>query len=252
VLIEQPKDKLVTLKLPGMMAALQAWLDNPKRQQMKPTDLVGMLADAEWLHRENRKLTTRLRQARFRHAACVEDIDYRHPRGLTKTLMQELASSRWVAHHQAVILTGKTGTGKSYLACALGQKACRDGFGVLYKRTSRLFDELAQARADGTYLTVLRRLAKASVLILDDFGLERLGAPERRALLDVLEDRYDVSSTIITSQLEPDQWHAVIGDETAADSICDRLVHNAHRITLDGESLRKQRAPLHQDDKTAK
>lgn len=252
MLIEQTMDKLVALKLQGMIAALQEWLDNPKRQQMKPTDLVAMLADAEWLHRENRKLTTRLRQARFRHSACVEDIDYRHPRGLKKTLMQELASSRWVAHDQSVILTGKTGTGKSYLACALGQKACRDGFGVIYKRTSRLFDELAQARADGTYLNVLRRIAKAPVLILDDFGLERLGAPERRALLDVLEDRYDVSSTVITSQLEPDKWHAVIGDETAADSICDRLVHNAHRIKLDGESIRKKRSPLNKDEKTSK
>jgi len=252
LLIEQTMDKLVALKLRGMITALQEWLDNPKRQQMKPTDLVAMLADAEWLHRENRKLTTRLRQARLRHSACIEDIDYRHPRGLKKPLLQELASSRWVAHHQSVILTGKTGTGKSYLACALGQKACRDGFGVIYKRASRLFDELAQARADGTYLTALRRIAKASVLILDDFGLERLGAAERRVLLDVLEDRYDVSSTVITSQLEPDQWHAVIGDETAADSICDRLVHNAHRIKLDGESIRKTRSPLNEDEKNSK
>jgi DNA replication protein DnaC len=252
MLIEQTLEKLSTMQLRGMVTALRQWLDEPHRQQLPPTDLIGLLADAEWLERENRRLTTRLRQARFRLPACVEDIDYRHPRGLAKALLLDLATSRWVVQHQAVILTGKTGTGKSYLACALGHKACRDGYPVLYKRTSRLFDELAQARADGTYLFALRRLAKTPVLILDDFGLERLGAPERRALLDVLEDRYDVSSTIITSQLDPDQWHGVIGDDTAADSICDRLVHNAYRITLDGESMRKARATLTKEKKSTK
>jgi DNA replication protein DnaC len=252
MLTEPTLDKLTTLQLHGMVDALRQWLDNPQRPSLTPTDLVGVLADAEWLHRENRRLTTRLRQARFRQSACIEDVDYRHPRGLAKSLLLELASSRWVAQRQAVILTGKTGTGKSFLACALGHKACRDGYAVLYKRASRLFDELAQARADGTYLTALRRIAKVAVLVLDDFGLERLGAPERRALLDVLEDRYDVSSTIVTSQLDPTAWHAVIGDDTAADSICDRLVHNAHRITLDGESIRKTRSTLTTQAKSTK
>jgi DNA replication protein DnaC len=252
MLNEQTIDKLTALQLHGMVEALRQWLDNTKRPQLKPTDLVGLLADAEWIQRENRRLTTRLRLARLRQAACIEDVDYRHPRGLSKSLLLELASSRWVAQHQAVILTGKTGTGKSFLACALAHKACRDGYTVLYKRTSRLFDELAQARADGTYLNALRRIAKIAVLVLDDFGLERLGPPERRALLDVLEDRYDLSSTIVTSQLDPTDWHAVIGDDTAADSICDRLVHNAHRIKLDGESIRKTRSTLTKEEKSTK
>jgi DNA replication protein DnaC len=252
MLTEPTLDKLTTLQLHGMVEALRQWLDHPQRPSLTPTDLVGVLADAEWLHRETRRLTTRLRHARFRQAACLEDVDYRHSRGLAKSLMLELASSRWVAQHQAIILTGKTGTGKSFLACALGHKACRDGYPVLYKRASRLFDELAQARADGTYLHALRRIAKVAVLVLDDFGLERLGASERRALLDVLEDRYDVSATIVTSQLDPTDWHAVIGDDTAADSICDRLIHNAHRIKLDGESIRKTRSTLTTEEKSTK
>ena len=251
MLIEQTLDKLTALQLHGMVADLRQWLEKPDRD-LAPADLIGILADAEWTYRENRKLSTRLRQARFRQAACVEDIDYRHPRGLSKSLMLELATSRWVAQHQAVILTGPTGTGKSYLACALGHKACRDGYVVLYRRTSRLFDELAQARADGTYLLALRRLAKANVLILDDFALERLGAAERRILLDVLEDRYGVSSTVVTSQLDPKTWHAVIDDATVADSICDRLVHNAHRIKLSGESIRKTRSTLTEEKKPTK
>jgi DNA replication protein DnaC len=147
-----------------------------------------------------------------------------------------------VVGKQNVILTGKTGVGKSYLACALGNKACRDGYTVAYRRTSRLFDELAQARVDGTYTLLLRRLAKTQVLVLDDFGLEVLGTAQRKELLEVLDDRHGVSSTIVTSQLEPKDWHAVIGDETIADSICDRLVHNAHRIKLTGESIRKTKA----------
>jgi DNA replication protein DnaC len=159
-----------------------------------------------------------------------------------KAVMLDLASSRWVQSHQNVIFAGPTGIGKSWLACALGNKACRDGFSVIYRRASRLFDELAQARADGTYPHLLRRLAKAQVLILDDFAIEPLGAAQRRDLLEVIEDRYKTSSTIITSQLAPDQWHAAIGDATVADSICDRLVHNAHRLNLRGESIRKSNA----------
>ena len=180
------------------------------------------------------------------------NIDYGHARGLSKTLMLDLASSRWAALHQNVILTGKTGVGKSYLACALAHKACRDGFTVTYRRVSRLYDELAQARADGTYLTVLRRLAKVQLLVLDDFGLEPLGAAERKGLLDILEDRYNVTATLVTSQLDPSAWHAVIGDATVADAICDRLVHGAHRLSLHGESLRKPKAPLTSSEKSKK
>jgi DNA replication protein DnaC len=245
MLAEQTLDKLSAMKLHGMAAAFRQWLDQPKNKDLAPADLVGMLADAEWLHRENRRLTSRLRKARFRLNAAVEDVDYAHARGLSKAVMLELSGCRWVANHQNVIITGETGLGKSYLACALGQKACREGFVVVYRRASRLFDELAQARADGTYPLLLRRLAKAQVLIIDDFGLEVLAATQRRDLLEVLEDRYGVSSTIVTSQLDTEHWHPVIGEETIADAICDRLVHNAHRLKLKGESLRKneQRKP---------
>lgn len=239
MLAEQTMEKLAAMKLQGMAGAFRAWLDQPKDRELTPADLVGLLADAEWSHRESRKLTARLRKARFRLSAAVEDIDYSHARGLSKAVMLDLSSCRWVTNHQNVIVTGETGLGKSYLACALGQKACREGFSVVYRRASRLYDELAQAHADGTYPLLLRRLAKAQVLILDDFGLEILGAAQRRDLLEVLEDRYGNSSTVITSQLDTENWHPVIGDETIADAICDRLVHNAHRIKLKGESIRK-------------
>ena len=198
MLLEQTFEKLTTLQLHGMVEALQRFTEKGAPTDMSPTDLVGILADAESAHRDNRKLQLRLKNAKLRQQACIEDVDYRHPRGLSKTLLLDLATSRWVAQHQNVILTGKTGVGKSYLACALAQKACRDGYTVAYRRFSRLLDELAQARADGTYLTALRRFAKTQVLVLDDFGLDVLGAAERKILLDVLEDRYGVSSTVVT------------------------------------------------------
>ena len=252
MLIEQTMEKLVAMKLHGMAQALRRWMESPKEKAMPAPDLVGLLADAEWSSRENKKLTARLRSARFRQEACVEDIDYQHPRGLSKQVMLDLATCRWVTAHQNVIFSGETGTGKSYLACALGQKACREGHSVVYRRTSRLLDELAQARADGTHFQLLRRLAKTDVVVLDDFGLEVLNAAQRKDLLEVLEDRYAASSTIITSQLEPSDWHPVIGDETIADAVCDRLVHNAHRVKLGGESLRKTKADLTKNSKPAK
>ncbi|MEI7705731.1 MAG: IS21-like element helper ATPase IstB [Deltaproteobacteria bacterium] len=244
MLVEQTMEKLVSMKLNGMAEALRRWMEQTKEKAMTPLDLAGLLVDAEWRDREQRKLTGRLRTARFRQDACVEDIDYQHPRGLQKAVMLDLASCRWVDAHQNVCLTGKTGVGKSYLACALGQKACREGYSVVYRRASRLYDELAQARADGTYFQVLRRLAKTEVLVIDDFGLEVLTASQRRDFLEVLEDRYANSSTIITSQFDPDHWHPILGEDTIADSVCDRIVHNAHKVKLGGESLRKSRSTL--------
>jgi DNA replication protein DnaC len=230
------------MRLTGMAEALRHWSDGaPHTAEATPLDLVALLAEAEWLYRENRKLTSRLRKAAFREQACVEDIDYEHPRNLQKQAMLELASCRWVAAKKNVILVGPTGLGKSYLACALGQKACRDGYTVIYRRVTRLFEELAQARADGSHAVLLRRLAKTQILILDDFGPQPLTAAERRELLEVFEDRYGVSSTIITSQLDPDLWHRVVADDTLADSICDRVVHNAVRVKLKGESIRKMK-----------
>ena len=253
MLMEQTLEKLNAMKLFGMARALRDWHDAPTKQEVSPVDFVGFLADAEWVSRENRKVQLRLAAARFKMQACIEDIDFGHPRGLTKSVMLELASSRWVQERQNVILTGHTGLGKSYLACALGQKACRDGFSVVYRRATRLFDELALARADGTYATLLKRFARTSVLVLDDFGLEALNAQQRKDLLEVLDDRYNSGSTIITSQLEPKEWHAVIGDPTLADAICDRLVHNAHRIKLsDSESIRKTTGGLTTKSKPTK
>ena len=232
-------EKLAEMRLHGMAAALREWLEKPKDKDLAPADLVGLLADCEWVYRENAKLKSRLKKAKLKQPACIEDIDYAHARGLSKAVMLDLAMSRWVASKQNVILTGKTGVGKSYLACALANKACRDGFTVAYRRSSRLFDELAQARVDGTYTLLLRRLAKTQVLVIDDFGLEVLGTAQRKELLEVLDDRHGVSSTIVTSQLESKDWHAVIGDETIADAVTDRVVHNAHKIKLTGESIRK-------------
>lgn len=239
MLLEQTNDKLNVMKLYGMVAALKLYRDQPHDPPITPEDLVGILVDAEWTHREERKLQLRLRHARLRLPACIEDLDYRPGRGLSKATVLELANCGWVRNHQNVIVTGPTGVGKSYLACALGQKACRDGHSVIYRRASRLFDELALARGDGTLPHLLKRLAKAEVLILDDFGLEPLGAAQRKDLLEVLDDRYGSGSTLVTSQLEPKDWHPLIGDPTLADAICDRLVHNAHRLKLAGDSMRK-------------
>ena len=252
MLVEQTMEKLNTMKMYGMVEALRRWMDSPKEKTLTALDVVGMLVDAEWHEREERKLTARLRTARFREAASIEDIDYQHPRGLQKATIQELSACRWVTASQNVIFTGKTGVGKSYLACALGQKACREGYTVAYRRASRLLDEVAQARADGTHFALLRRLAATDVLIIDDFGMEVLNAVQRKDLLEVLEDRYGTSSTVITSQLDAKEWHAIIGDETIADAVCDRLVHNAHKVKLSGESIRKTKADLTQGGKPAK
>jgi DNA replication protein DnaC len=252
MLSEQTMEKLSAMKLHGMANAFRQWLDNPRGRDLEPADLIGMLADAEWIYRENRKLTTRLKNARLKQPACIEDIDYAHARGLNKAMMHDLSTSRWAASKQNIIVSGKTGVGKSYLACALAHKGCRDGFSAVYRRSSRLLDELAQARADGTYTLLLRRLAKAQIMVIDDFGLEVLTTPQRRDLLEVIEDRYSVSSTIVTSQLDPSEWHAVIGDATIADAICDRLVHNAHRIKLAGESIRKTGSTLTKGGKGSK
>jgi DNA replication protein DnaC len=232
-------EKLDAMRLHGMSKAMRQWLEQPKDRELGPADLVGLLVDAEWLHRENRKLDSRLKGAKLKQQACIEDINYSHARGLSKAVVLDLASSQWVLRHQNIILTGPTGVGKSYLACALGHKACRDGFSVVYRRTSSLFDEVAQARGDGTYPSLLRRLAKSQVLILDDFGLEVLGPSQRKGLLDILDDRYKVNATIVISQLDPADWHSIIGEATLADAICDRLVHNAHRLKLEGGSIRK-------------
>jgi DNA replication protein DnaC len=239
MLLEQTAEKLSVLKLRGMLSALEQWKQGGMKN-LEATDLLGLLVDAECTARENRRLTERLRSARFPVPATIEAIDYQHPRGLSKQKMLDLISCRWVQAHQNVIITGKTGLGKTYLPCALGNKACRDGLRVLYTRVPKLFGELYQARVDGTYPRMLQRMARTEVLIIDDLGTAPMEPQERRDLREILEERYGVSSTVITSQYDPKHWHSFIGDDTLADGICDRLVHNAHHLKLEGESIRKK------------
>ncbi len=244
MLLEETREKLSAMKLRGMSEALDLWLGTaPDRRALDPLDFLGLLVDAEWANRENRKLTRRLQEAKFPIQAAAEDIDYRYPRGLEKARVLDLLSCRWIQAHENIIITGATGLGKTFLPCALGQKACRDGYRVLYTRAPRLFGDLYQARADGSYRRMLQRLAKFDVLIIDDLGTAPLDASQRLDLREILEDRYSLHSTIVTSQFEPGEWHSFIGDETLADAICDRLVHNAHRFRLQGESMRKARNP---------
>jgi len=237
-------DKLEALRFSGMVKALTEQMAVPDIEELSFEERLGLLVDREMTEREDRRLKTRLRQAKLKQTACVEDIDYRQPRGLDKSLMLDLAGCQWVKRHLNIMITGPTGVGKTWIACALAQKACREGYRALYLRLPKLLQELPIAKGDGTYIKLLARLAKIDVLILDDWGLSKLMAEQRRDLLEILEDRYDSRSTIVTSQLPVDKWHDIIGDPTLADAILDRLVHNAYKINLKGESMRKRKSLL--------
>ncbi|MFK7955744.1 MAG: IS21-like element helper ATPase IstB [Lysobacterales bacterium] len=243
-------DKLKQLKFTGMARALKEQIDSPDIDAMDFHERLGLLVDREITERDNRRLSSRLRQAKLKHLACVEDIDYRHPRGLDRSQVMTLSSNYWLSQHRNVLITGPTGIGKTWIACALAQKACREGYRALYLRLPRLLQQLPIAKGDGTYPKLLMKLAKVDLIILDDWGLSKLTAEQRRDLLEILEDRYDTRSTLVTSQLPVDQWHGVIADATLADAILDRLVHNAYRINLKGESLRKTTAKLTGDNET--
>ena len=237
-------DKLHALKLTGMAAALEDQSATPDITDLSFEERLGLLVDREMTERDNRRMSSRLRRARLRHTAILEDIDYRNSRGLDKGLVQSLAGCQWVKEHLNVLITGPTGVGKTWLACALAHKACREGYTAQYVRLTRLMRELTIAKGDGQYSKLLTNLAKVDVLILDDWGLMKLSAENRRDLLEVLEDRHGRRSTIATSQLPIEEWHGIIGDATLADAILDRLVHNAYKINLRGESMRKQQAKL--------
>ena len=240
MLHEPTIEKLKAMKLDAMAAAWAEQVARPDTARLSFDERFGLLVDAEWLHRENKRLGRVLREAKLRiSGACVEDIEHDARRELDRAVTRQLASCRWVVEHQNVLITGATGTGKTYVACALAQQACRKGYRAVYRRASRLFAELALARADGTYARVLAKFAKIDVLVLDDWAMAQITDAERRDLLEVLEDRYGTRSTIVTSQLPPKRWHEHIGDPTHADAICDRLIHNAHRLNLKGPSRRR-------------
>ena len=241
MLREPTVEKLQALKLQAMA---QAWTEQQQTAELTSLafdERFALLVEAEWLARENKRLGRALREAKLKLTqACVEAIDFPTRRELDKALIRQLATCRWVHEHQNVIVVGATGVGKSFLACALAHQACRQGYRAYYRRASRLFHDLTLARADGTYMRLLAKLARLDVLVLDDWGLAPVQDQERRDLLEILEDRYGSRSTIITSQLPPAQWHDYLGEATVADAICDRLLHNAHRIVLKGPSRRKE------------
>ncbi|WBA82349.1 IS21-like element helper ATPase IstB [Endozoicomonas sp. GU-1] len=251
MLLNPTLEKLQTLKLSGMYEALNEQLNSPDIEQMSFEERFGLMVDREITFRDDRRLKTRLKNARLRQHACMEDIDFRHPRGLKREQFQQLLGSSWIKDHQNVIITGPTGVGKTWLACALAQKACRDGYTVQYQRLPRLLQDLSLARADGRYLKIMTTLAKTDLLLLDDWGLAPLNESQRRDLLELVEDRHNLKSTLITSQMPVDHWHELIGDPTLADAILDRLIHNAHRIPLKGESLRKKQAKLAKSEPTS-
>jgi DNA replication protein DnaC len=246
-MLNQPTwEKLETLRLHGMAEAFRVQSDPAQRDGLAGLSFeerFALLVDQEWTWRQNRSLARRLTQAKFRYRASVEDIDFRAPRGLDRSLLRSLTqNSAWVAEHQNIFLLGPCGVGKSWLACALAERACRDRFTALFVRAPQLFRDLALARADGSLGNRLARLARTDVLVVDDWVHSPLAESERRDFLEICEDRYQTRSTILTSQLPIAKWHEQIGDPTLADSILDRLVHNAHRIEMHGESMRKERS----------
>ena len=250
MLLHPTLDKLRALKLEGMAAALEDQAALPECASLSFEERLGLLVDREMTTRHNHQVRLRLNRAQLRQSACLEDLDFRSTRGLDKSQVLAMASCDWIRRQENCILTGATGTGKSFLACALAQKACREGLSVLYRRLPRLLEEFSVARAAGTYLRTLSTFDRFALLVLDDWGVAPFTAEQRRDLLEILDERYARRSTLVAAQVPVGQWHEVIADPTLADAILDRLVHNAHKIELKGESMRKvtsgltKRAPV--------
>lgn len=233
-------DKLDLMKLYGMSDGLKEQMASSAYKDLSFEERFSMLVDKEMVCRDNRKLQMLLRKAHLRYPnACIEDINFRVKRGIIKQVILKLAQNEWIRNKQNIIITGSTGVGKSYIACTFGNNACRAGISTYYVRLPRLLKDFEIARADGRYIKLLQRLSRVKLLIVDDWGLSSLSDVERRDFLEITEDRHNVRSTIICGQLPIDKWHDVIGDPTIADAICDRLIHNAHKINLKGESMRK-------------
>ncbi len=241
-------DKLKAMRFTGMARALEEQMQMAEIDSLSFEERLGLLIDREMTERENRRLTTRLRKAKLRQNAAIEDMDYRHPRGLDRSLMAKLSSCQWISQHLNVLITGPTGCGKTYIACALAHKACREGYTANYTRLPRLLQELHIAKGDGRYGKLLAGFAKTHLLILDDWGLAKLIDEQRHDLLEILEDRHGLRSTVVAAQLPVDNWHEIIGDPTLADAIMDRLIHNAYKINLKGESMRKGKSKLTQTE----
>ena len=237
-------EKLHALKLTAMAAAFEQQLAQPAIEELSFEERFALLLDQEILYRENRRLSRLLKAAKLRTNACVEDIDYRHPRGIDRSFMSTLASCQWVQRHQNLCITGPTGSGKTWLACALGNQACRQGLSVRYFRLPRLFEMLRIAHGDGSYPRLMNQLAKTDLLILDDWGIQKTAAAQRNDLMELIEDRHALRATLIASQLPIEHWHEYIGEATLADAILDRLLHQAHRLPLKGESMRKKQQIL--------
>lgn len=237
-------EKLVMLRLTGMAEALKEQMSMPDIGSLGFDERMGLLVDREMTGRENKRLSVRLKEAKLREQACLEDIDYRHPRGLDKAVILKLASCQWIRDRHCLLICGSTGCGKTYVACALGHKAIMSGYTVLYVRMSEMLGNLAIGRGDGRYARIMKSFARADLLILDDFGLAPLTADSRRDLFEIVEERHGRKSTVVTSQIPVEKWHTAIGDPTIADAILDRLIHDAYKITMKGESMRKVRSKL--------
>jgi DNA replication protein DnaC len=239
VLIQQTINALRDLRLTGMAEAYLSQACLPDVISLPFDDRLALIVDQETTYRKNRRLAKLIRDAKFRMSACLEDIDYTHLRGLDKTMITGLRTCQWIDNYLNILITGPTGVGKTYLACALGNLACRNGFSTRYYRIDRLITLIGMSKGDGTYPNLIRTLAKTKLLIIDDFGLEQLSQQHSRYFLDILDDRTGLTSTIVSSQLTIDQWHQTFDDPTLADAILDRLVHSAHKIAMTGESMRK-------------
>lgn len=243
MLNEQTQHKLLTMKLNGMAEAYAEQRTQPRIGGLSFDERFGLLVERQWLWKENRALATRLTYAQLKQPACVEDLDYGDGRGLKRAVIDQLARGDWLTYHQNVLVTGPTGTGKTFLACALAQKACRDGLRAVYFYGPKLLRQLTLAHADGSLGRLFKKIARAQLLVLDDWGLGKADEQQHRDLLEILDDRHGSGSTLITSQFPVQDWHRSMPDPTIADAILDRLIHHAHRIDLKGESLRKRKVP---------